>query len=58
MKIMGVMPLGILIYIGLTSYEFIEPLYHNLMGVIVMSVSLVLYVACLYIAKRIVTIEY
>ena len=58
MKIMGVMPLGILVYIGLTSYEFIEPLYHNLMGVIVMSVSLVLYVACLYIAKRIVTIEY
>ena len=58
MKIMGVMPLGILVYIGLTSYEFIEPLYHNLVGVIIMSVSLILYVACLYIAKRIVTIEY
>ena len=58
MKIMGVMPLGILIYIGLTSYEFIEPLYHNLVGIIVMTISLILYVACLYIAKRIVTIEY
>ena len=58
MKIMGVMPLGILIYIGLTSYEFIEPLYHNAMGIIVMSISLIFYVVCLYIAKRIVTIEY
>ncbi|HAQ52309.1 MAG TPA: hypothetical protein DCR12_06040 [Lachnospiraceae bacterium] len=58
MKIMGVMPLGILIYIGLTAYEFIEPLYHNVIGIIVMSVSLVLYVACLYVAKKIVTIEY
>ncbi len=58
MKIMGVMPLGILVYIGLTSYEFIEPLYHNIVGILVMSVSLVLYVSCLYIAKRIVTIEY
>lgn len=58
MKIMGVMPLGILIYIGLTAYEFIEPLYHNLIGIIIMSLSLVLYVVCLYVAKRIVTIEY
>lgn len=58
MKIMGVMPLGILVYIGLTAYEFIEPLYHNVMGIIVMTVCLVLYVAFLYVAKKIVTIEY
>ena len=58
MKIMGVMPLGILVYIGLTASEFIEPLYHNALGIVVMSVCLILYVACLYIAKRIVTIEY
>lgn len=58
MKIMGVMPLGILLYIGITSYEFIEPLYYNPAGIIVMSVSLIMYVACLYIAKRIVTIDY
>ncbi|MCR4610620.1 MAG: hypothetical protein K5644_01860 [Lachnospiraceae bacterium] len=58
MKIMGVMPLGILLYIGLTSYEFIEPLYHNMAGVLVMSASLIMYVVCLYIAKRIVTIDY
>ena len=58
MKIMGVMPLGILIYIGLTANEFIEPLYHNAMGIMVMTLSLGLYVACLYIAKRIVTIKY
>ena len=58
MKIMGVMPLGILLYIGLTSYEFIEPLYYNTAGIIIMTVSLIMYVACLYIAKRIVTIDY
>ena len=58
MKIMSVMPLGILLYIGVTSYEFIEPLYHNLIGVVIMTVSLVLYVVCLYIAKKIVTIDY
>ncbi len=58
MKIMGVMPLLILLYIGFTSYEFIEPLYHNFMGVMIMTGSLILYALCLYIAKRIVTIEY
>ncbi len=58
MRIMGVMPLGILIYIGVTSFEFIEPLYGNIAGVCIMTVCLIAYVFCLYIGKRIVTIDW
>jgi tight adherence protein B len=54
---MSVMPLGILGYIRPSSPDFMEPLYHNVMGYGVMSGCLAVYALCLFFGKRIVEIE-
>lgn len=58
MKIMGVMPLAILVYIGITSYEFIAPLYNNLEGVLIMTGCLIAYVILLFVGKKIITVDW
>jgi tight adherence protein B len=56
-KIMSIMPLMILLYIGFTSSEFLAALYGNLTGVIVMTVCLVLYLLSIRLGEKIVRIE-
>lgn len=56
-KIMGMMPFFILAYLNLASGEFIEPLYGNLPGVLVMSVSLLVFVGAMAINGRISDIK-
>ncbi len=56
MNLMSLMPLLILLYIRLTSYSFIEPLYHNLLGILVMSGGLMVYGLAVYLGRRIVRI--
>ena len=57
LKVMCVMPLFILGYISLTSQEFIAPLYGSLIGVSVMTVSLLLYGLMIIIGRKIITIN-
>lgn len=57
LKVMCVMPLGILAYISLTSKEFIMPLYGNMIGVSVMTVCLLIYGAMIVLGKKIVNID-
>ncbi len=57
LKVMSIMPIGILLYISLTSQEFIAPLYHNLLGVVLMSVCLIAYGALILLGKKIISIE-
>lgn len=54
--IMSVMPPLIMIYIQLTQPGFFTPVYHNILGVIVMSFCLILYVISIVIAFRILSI--
>ncbi len=56
-KIMGFMPFGIIIYLRVTSAQFMEPLYGNLLGIAVMTGCLGFYAAADYLAKRIVHID-
>lgn len=56
-KIMNVIPLGIIAYLRISSGSFINVLYHNVLGVLVMSLCLALYVLSIYIAERISKIE-
>lgn len=56
-RIMSVMPLFILLYIGMTSPDFLGALYGNLLGVLVMSVCLALYGGAVLLAKKIVNIQ-
>jgi len=56
-KIMSIVPFGIILYLKLTSPEFIEGLYGNVVGIVVMTLCLVLYILSYWLAQRIVRIE-
>lgn len=56
-KIMNVVPFLIIFYIGTTSKGFFDVLYHNLAGVMVMTVCLAFYGAAWRLSKKIVEIE-
>ncbi|MBO6132987.1 MAG: type II secretion system F family protein [Lachnospiraceae bacterium] len=56
-RIMDIVPMGIILYINISSPSFLEPLYHSGLGVCVMSLCLVLYAVSLYLSERIVAIE-
>ncbi len=53
--IMAAMPPAIMIYIKLTHEGFFDSVYHNLLGVIIMTFCLGLYVASVFIAYRILS---
>ena len=56
-RIMSVMPAAVLLYIRLGSGEFLEGLYHNMTGALVMSVCLGIYGAAYLMGKRMVQFE-
>lgn len=56
-KLMTVMPAGVILYIRVCSGEFLEELYHNAAGVLVMSVCLGIYVGAYLLGKRMVQFE-
>ncbi len=43
LTIMSVMPAAILLYMKLTGGDFLQPLYHNVLGIVLMIVCLILY---------------
>ncbi|MDE6386568.1 MAG: hypothetical protein K2L82_02035 [Lachnospiraceae bacterium] len=56
-KIMNMVPFLIIFYVSSTSRGFFDVLYHNMIGVIIMTVCLVFYAAAYLMSKRIVDIE-
>lgn len=56
-KLMNMIPLGIIIYMWIFSPGFLNPLYHNIGGVITMSVALIVYIGAYYMSERIIHIE-
>ena len=56
-KIMSLMPACIILYMRVSFHGFIETLYGNLFGVIVMTACLALYAAAFLWGKKIVSIE-
>ena len=56
-KIMSIVPFGIIIYIRLTSPDFLSSLYGHLLGVVVMSVCLLVYGLAYWLGKNVVEIE-
>ena len=53
---MGI-PFLIIMYIGLTNKGFFTPLYHNVAGIIIMSICLMVYLAAVRISGRIISIR-
>lgn len=56
-RVMNVVPAFILVYLNLTSGEFMAPLYGSLFGVCVMSIAFTVYLGAVIIAKKIVDIK-
>ena len=56
-RVMSLIPAVIVIYLKVTAKEFIQPLYGNIAGIIIMTVCLGVYVISDMWAKRIVNIE-
>lgn len=56
-KIMSLVPVGVMVYISATSKGFFDVMYHNIAGVIIMSVCLVAYVLAVCFGEYITRIE-
>ncbi len=56
-RIMDLVPFGILLYVGLTSPEFLEPLYGNIPGAFVMTLCLMGYAGAFLLAEKILDIQ-
>lgn len=56
-RIMDLVPFGILLYVGLTSPDFLAPLYGNLPGAAVMTVCLLVYTGAFLLAEKILNIR-
>lgn len=56
-RIMSVIPLGIILYLQVTSPEFMQILYNNPVGIGVMTICLVIYAAAYQWGVRLVDIE-
>lgn len=56
-KIMNLMPLFILLYVDLTFGGYLDELYHNIFGIMVMTVCMMLYLAAYLLSEKIMSIE-
>lgn len=56
-KIMDIVPFAIILYIDVSSPGFFDGMYHNLVGFVIMSVLLGVYIAAYFMAEKIIRIE-
>ena len=56
-RIMNVMPLFILAYLNLTSKDYLQVLYKNPMGVVIMTIALGVYGMSLKLSEKILDIQ-
>lgn len=56
-RIMNLVPFFIIFYLSLTSSGFFGPLYHNLFGIILMTVCMGFYVGAYFLSERIINID-
>lgn len=56
-RVMNMIPFGILAYVRLTSGGFLDIMYGNWTGIVIMSICLGIYMAALKIADKIVDVE-
>lgn len=56
-SLMNIIPIGIILYIRISSPGYFDPLYHNLAGICIMTVSLMIYGASFLLSEKIMDIE-
>lgn len=57
LKIMECIPFFIIAYIGFTSKGYFDPMYHNIKGIVVMSICLLLYILASILGHKLVEID-
>ena len=55
--IMSLMPAGIIAYMQLSSPGYLEPLYGNTLGIVLMTVCLAVYVFAFFLGRKIISIQ-
>jgi len=55
--VMNVIPFIIILYLNITSPGFLDPLYGNVSGVLIMTLCIVMYFAALYLSRKMMEIE-
>jgi len=56
-NIMTLIPVGIILYMEMTSQGLLDPLYGNLPGVLIMTACLSIYLAAMWLGRKIIRIE-
>ncbi len=56
-RVMSMIPFGMIVYLRMTSPDMMDSLYGNVIGIVVMTVCLALYVISYYMARKIVDIK-
>ena len=56
-QIMNIIPLGIMAFLQVASWDYMSVMYHNLIGVICMTVVLLGYVLAVYFSEKILNIQ-
>jgi len=56
--VMNVIPIGILGYLNVTSSEFMQPLYGNLFGIVVMTGAFLTYLGAVLLSRKMMEIKY
>ena len=56
-QIMNVIPLGMLLFLQISSWEYIRVLYESILGMSIMTVCLGVYIVALFIAEKIMDIQ-
>lgn len=55
--VMNLIPLFIIVYMWFFSADFMKPMYHNLTGVIIMTIALLAYFLALFMSQKILQFE-
>ncbi|HCM92859.1 MAG TPA: type II secretion system protein F [Lachnospiraceae bacterium] len=56
-RVMCIIPIGIIIYLRITSREFLSVLYHNPAGAVIMTACLAIYIASYLISAKLIDIR-
>lgn len=56
-KVMNLVPLGMLVFLQMTSWDYMQVLYHNPLGVICMTICLIAYGMAVLLSEKIMRIQ-
>ncbi|BBF44551.1 Flp pilus assembly protein TadB [Lachnospiraceae bacterium KM106-2] len=56
-NIMSIVPIGIILYMWLSMPGFLDPMYHNILGIIVMTIVMIVYMIAYFWGQRLMNIQ-